>query len=82
LLWPQEILSPVEETPAVSLQAPEQQCRDIPAHAEHWSAVRSRTIPHRNVHGTGHYLQFLWQDDLVSVARLIADCFEHFESAR
>jgi hypothetical protein len=25
-------------------------------------------------------LQFLWQDDLVSVARFIADCFDHFQS--
>jgi hypothetical protein len=25
-------------------------------------------------------VQFLWQDDLVSVARFIADCFDHFQS--
>jgi hypothetical protein len=24
--------------------------------------------------------QFLWQDDLLSVARFIADCFDHFQS--
>jgi hypothetical protein len=26
-------------------------------------------------------VQFLWQDDLVSVARFIADCFDHFKVA-
>jgi hypothetical protein len=26
-------------------------------------------------------VQFLWQDDLVSVAGFIADCFNHFQSA-
>jgi hypothetical protein len=25
-------------------------------------------------------VQFLWQDDLLSVARFIADCFDHFQS--
>ncbi len=30
---------------------------------------------------TGTMVQFLWQDDLVSVARFIADCFDHFQGA-
>jgi hypothetical protein len=29
---------------------------------------------------TDTMVQFLWQDDLLSVARFIADCFDHFQS--
>ncbi len=29
---------------------------------------------------TDTMVEFLWQDDLVSVARFIADCFDHFQS--
>ncbi len=29
---------------------------------------------------TDTMVQFLWQDDLLAVARFIADCFDHFQS--
>jgi hypothetical protein len=39
-----------------------------------------RRYRHLFTSGTDTMVQFLWQDDLVSAARFIVDCFDHFQS--
>ncbi len=40
----------------------------------------SPSLPHLFTSRTDTMVQFLWRDDMLSVARFMADCFDHFQS--